>query len=331
MVKPIREQYLDWPRMLLDSYKSGLGMVGKPLLEGSKRLVLGCGMGGSGFSLSAVSPLVGERYPFIVQKSMTPPHYLSSQDIVVAVSYSGETRETIECLEKSLDKGVASAGGVAGRGSSLARLLSGRGLPVVEIEKKGYPRSSLAQLVGGLLALLYAGNVEALVEEAAALLNPSRASEEASLVAESVYNNGEVLIPVVVSCGELGFVAERWATEFSENAKHPALPEVYPEAGHNYIARWHYTRGPYQLVYIDFGVKGLCQIAKKYVLSKYSSVREPVILDYSRLASRNKLAAVLQAAMTAGLATVELAFKLGRNPEVIEAIDEYKRMAKGEG
>ena len=330
-MKPIREQYLDWPGMLLDSYKSGLGMVEEPLLEGSKRLVLGCGMGGSGFSLSAVEPLVGERYPFVVRKTNTPPQYLSSQDIVVAVSYSGETRETIECLERSLEKGVARAGGVAGRGSSLARLLSGRGLPVVEVEKKGYPRSSLAQLVGGLLALLYGGKAEGVVEEAASLLETSRASNEASMVAEAIYNNGEVLTPVVVSCGELGFVAERWATEFSENAKHPALPEVYPEAGHNYIARWHYTRGPYQLVYIDFGGEGLCRIAKKYVLSRYPSVREPVVLDYSGLASRNKLAAVLQAAMTAGLATVELAFKLGRNPEVIEAIDEYKRMAKGEG
>ena len=317
--------------MLLDWYESGLGMVEQPLLDESKRLVLGCGMGGSGFSLLAVSPLVGERYPFIVRRSMIPPQYLSNRDTVVAVSYSGETKETIECVERSMAIGVARVGGIAGRASSLARLLTGKGFPVVTVEKTGYPRSSLAQLVGGLLALLYAGKIERVVEEAASLLDSSKASEEASLIAEAVYNQGEVLVPVVVSCGELGFTAERWATEFSENTKHPALPEIYPEAGHNYIARWYYTRGPYQVIYIDFADEGLCGIAKEYVLSRYPSVKEPIILDYRELAKRNKLAAVLQAAMTAGVATVELASKMGRNPEVIEAIDEYKRMVKGKG
>jgi bifunctional phosphoglucose/phosphomannose isomerase len=329
-LKPIKEQYLEWPHMLSTSYQEALSGIEEPLMEAEGRLVVGCGMGGSGFSLNAVSPLVEERRPYVIVKGDSPPRYLSRHDILVGVSYSGETLETISCFRRGL--GVTGrAGVVAGGGSTLAMLAKNSGSSVVEVEKKGHPRSSLAQLVGGLLALLFGEEANEVVTRASQLLDSERALRYAGNIAAILYNDGNPLIPVVVSCGDLGFVAERWATEFSENSKHPALYEVYPEAGHNFIARWYYTRGPYQVIYIDFeGGEGICGIAKKYVLSKYPSTREPIVLDYTSLKLENPLAGVLEAALTAGLASVELAEKLGRNPEVIEAIDEYKRMAKGE-
>ncbi len=318
---------MEWPEKLKESYMSILEMVETPLIRDDLRSIIGCGMGGSGFSLLAIKTIVEEDVPFIIENSWEPPQFINEEDAVIAVSYSGETWETIECFRNASDR-TKRLGVVAGMGSTLVKLASEKQALIAPIKKTGHPRSSLAQLTGALLALVYGNRMEDLVIEASKLLDPRRAEENADRIATTIYNGGSPLTPIIVSCGELGFTAVRWATELSENSKVPALYEIYPEAGHNFIARWYYTKGSYTVIYLNFTGEKLCRIAMKYVTEKYPSEKQPIILDYTKLSAINPLAAVLQSSMTAGLTSVRLAEKLGRDPEVIEAINEYKSMVR---
>ncbi|MCE4626856.1 MAG: hypothetical protein F7B78_04295 [Desulfurococcales archaeon] len=318
----IREQYLSWPDKLRESYLNSLTQVEKPLVTVGKRLIVGCGMGGSGFTLYAVEPLINDT-PYIIVRSNLLPSYVSSEDIVVGVSYSGETYETISCIQQAIKRNAIVAG-VAGKDSTLVNLLKPYG-KYVEIVKEGFPRSSLATLVGALLALIYGEEVREEVEKASRLLEVDGALNYSNELAERLYNEGDPYTPILVSCGQLGFVAERWLTEFAENTKHPALLEIYPEAAHNRIARWTHTRGYYYTIYIDVGGDELCKLTKDYVVNEYEKLGLVEVIDLSEIANKSKLAAVLYSSMLAGLTSVKLAELLHRDPERIEGIDNYKR------
>lgn len=326
MAKYIRDQYLEWPLKLVETYKAGLEGLDEPLDLESKRTIIGCGMGGSGFSLYAIKPLLEDK-PYIVERSDTLPSFASSNDLVLGVSYSGETYETVSCIKQALKRHIEVAG-VAGENSTLARLLSMNG-KVVEVEKDGFPRSSLASLAGGLAALIGGRGLEGEIQRASSVLNTKTASNIAGEVAENLYNNGDPYIPIVASCGTYGFVAERWITELAENAKHPGLLEIFPEAAHNRIARWSHSRGHYYTLYIDMGGGRLCNLIKEHVTRAYSVLGPVKVLEFADIIGESRLGGILYAALVAGLASVRLAELLGRDPEKIQAIDDYKRSVVG--
>ncbi len=208
-------------------------------------MLVGCGMGGSGFAIDASKYMLEDYgYQVIVNKSHVPPPYVGPGVPVLAVSYSGSTMETIECARRAIERG-AHVCGVAGRGSRLHRLLEDHGFPVVPIETKGLPRTSLGLLVGSILGLLLPFR-EALaqVELISHALRVDWALEVSSRVASAVTDR---VVPVVVACGGYAPLAWRWRSELAENAKLHALVEVYPEAGHNAINAWEHTgrRGRY--------------------------------------------------------------------------------------
>jgi glucose/mannose-6-phosphate isomerase len=310
--------------MLMDAYNPA--GVGDEVASSIKayRLIIGCGMGGSDFSLLAVKPLIERIKPFIINRSHNLPLYASTSDLVVAVSYSGETYETLECVRQAVGKGIPAAG-VAGNDSTLASLLVSHGYPVALIDNNGLPRASLASLVGALVALLLGKQGYEIINNTIKLLNVSKATSDAERIVARIWNNGAVKIPIFVSCGSLGFTVEQWAMEFAENVKHPALYEIYPESGHNKSAVWLYNREGYLLIYINISVDNLCLIVKDYVNKYRGKIGKVEVLDYSNITKASQLAAILQASLTAGLASLKLAGLLGRKPELTPAIEEYKK------
>ena len=66
------------------------------------------GMGGSGISGDLVKAVVGDGLPcpIIVHRGYTLPAFVSSQTLFVAVSYSGNTEETLLSVKKAFAQGA---------------------------------------------------------------------------------------------------------------------------------------------------------------------------------------------------------------------------------
>jgi len=247
----------------------------------------------------------------------------------VAVSYSGRTLETIICARESMRRG-APVLGVAGRGSPLHELLEGEGYPVAAREGGGLPRAALAQLAGAALGLLLGGDptAEGLVEEAARTLNPGEARELGESTAGSLARElGRGRIPVIGSCGWASIIAYRWATELAENAEVHSILEAYPEAGHNYVNAWH-SEDPGRYVFIVVKANTddeLCRSLEDWLEEYYKSLGPTHTIDLRSYAAKSPLAAALQGAMMAGIATTLLAVRLGRDPAETPGIAAYKQ------
>ncbi len=232
------------PEQVQDAAEAGRGLAGLPGLEAVENVVV-LGMGGSGIAgdvlLATAAPFMA--VPVVVVKSYTPPAFVGGGSLVFAVSFSGDTEETVEAAMEAEAQG-AQIVAVTG-GGELARLAERWGAPRVGVPGGiPAPRAALGALAIPPLVVLEeiglfpgaSGWIDLAVEQ----LQKRRAQLVSSgNPAETLARRIGRTIPLVYSAGGLGAAAaRRWKTQVNENAKCPAFYGVYPELCHNEVVGW---------------------------------------------------------------------------------------------
>jgi glucose/mannose-6-phosphate isomerase len=214
--------------------------------EDLPRSVVVLGMGGSGIAGDLLAAVAGSTCPVPVlsHRGHGLPSWVGAADLVIAVSCSGHTEETLSALEEAVRRGcrLLAVGAASSPLESLC--LKGRGV-FVPVSQGRQPRASVFALAtplviaGDALGLLSCSREE--VEATAVLLEQLAARHRPD--AESVLNPSKTLalslqgsIPVVWGSSPLaGVAAYRFACQLNENSKYPAVWGVLPEAGHNQV------------------------------------------------------------------------------------------------
>jgi glucose/mannose-6-phosphate isomerase len=217
-----------------------------------------CGMGGSAIGADLVlASLPDLPVPAAVVRGYALPGWVCPQTLVVAISYSGDTEETLACLEAALQRGCVPI--CVSSGGRLATLAGDHGLPLVLIPGGQQPRASLGYLSVPLLAVLEAaglcGAQGAHVDETIALLRrrdrelgpdtpeTSGASGPGPAGPRHVTAKGLARLlhgrqAVVYGAASTVAVARRWKGQINENAKAPAFWNELPELDHNELMGW---------------------------------------------------------------------------------------------
>ena len=214
--------------------------------DGRPRAVVVCGMGGSGIAGDVLAAAAGPGcpVPVITHRGYGLPAWVGPVDLVVAVSCSGATEETLSALEEAVRRGCRLL--VVGRDGSPLDALGRRGRAVVVPVTQGrQPRASVWALSTPLVVAahalgLLAAPAEA-VEEAAVVLE--QIADRCRIDAEVVVNPAKRLavdldgqLPVLWGTSPLaGTAAYRFACQLNENAQQPATWGVLPEASHNQV------------------------------------------------------------------------------------------------
>jgi glucose/mannose-6-phosphate isomerase len=221
---------------------------------GEVHTVTFCGMGGSASAGDVVAAAFADRAPapMLTLRGYRIPGGYGRNDLVVCVSYSGNTEETVAAFEAARRRGSTTIA-VCG-GGALADAARASDAPVVPIPTTApVPRAGLGSLVGGVLGALVAAGatsgVEADVDDAAAVLgdvtsewSPAVPTESnpAKQIAEWVAER----IPVIWGAEGVGAAAAwRWKTAFNENAEVPAFASALPELDHHEVVGWAAKRG----------------------------------------------------------------------------------------
>ena len=100
--------------------------------DGRPRAVVVTGMGGSGIAGHVLQAAAGPECPVPVERvrGWTLPAWVGGDDLVIAVSSSGRTAETIACTKTALERGARTVV-VAAEGSPLVDLADAAGIPWV--------------------------------------------------------------------------------------------------------------------------------------------------------------------------------------------------------
>ncbi len=201
------------------------------------------GMGGSGIAgdvaVATAAPFM--PIPVNVLKGYELPSYVGRNSLVVAVSFSGNTEETLEVFGRAIHHGALGIS-VSG-GGSLAELSREMGVCHISVDASiPQPRAAFGALSVSVLAALDRVGVfsgaSSWVKEAIEQLKARRSDLlGTSSPAEALARSLRGRIPLIVSSAPIGAVAAmRWKTQINENVKGPAFFSVYPEACHNELA-----------------------------------------------------------------------------------------------
>jgi glucose/mannose-6-phosphate isomerase len=218
-----------------------------PVTAGDRpRAIVVAGMGGSGIAgdvLAAVSG-AGNAAQIVTSHGYQLPGWVGAADLVIAVSCSGSTEETLAAATEAARRGCHLVG-VGAAGSPLADIATQARAPFIPVVSAGMPRSTLWALciplivVAEQIGIITVGedvyeSVAATLEEIAFQCRPS---------SESFVNPGKSLgldlmgtLPVIWGSSPLaGVAAKRFAAQLNENAKYPGIPGELPEANHNQV------------------------------------------------------------------------------------------------
>lgn len=198
------------------------------------------GMGGSGIGGNLLASLVRDdsRLPVLVHKGYGAPAYIGKHALVVAVSYSGETEET---LDVSIAARAAHASLITvSSGGRLQRMAHAWKVPHLAVPAGRQPRAALSHLFGTLagaargLGLTSQSPVPAVMTRLRAFhatLGPD--SRESENPAKSWARDLHRASPVWVADTSLAAVALRARCQLNENAKMMARSGELPESNHN--------------------------------------------------------------------------------------------------
>jgi glucose/mannose-6-phosphate isomerase len=216
---------------------------------GDARSVTFCAMGGS----AAAGDIVAAAFesvasmPMLTVRGYDLPGYCGERDVVMCISYSGDTEETVSTHEQAVKRGCPVID-VCG-GGELAERAEADGAALVRIPADApVPRAGLGALTGGALGALVSAGVlqqaDPEVDESSRILTalarelgPEERGKgnEAKAVAGWVGDR----VPVVWgSEGVSSAAAWRWKTAFNENAEVPAFASALPELDHHEILGW---------------------------------------------------------------------------------------------
>lgn len=215
--------------------------------DGRPRAILVAGGGGSraaGEILSAVAGS-GSQVPVMTAGGPGLPGWVGPNDIVVALSASGNTSETLDLAREAARRGCRLIA-VCPRGSGLDELVeSTRGAASFQVAIPPISGAWRARTLMWSLAtplLVVAGelglveNVSGSIEAAAVALD--EIAQECSPARETVENpakqwavDAAVSLPMIWGSGDVGGVAaRRYARQLAENAGIPAVAGTLPEA-----------------------------------------------------------------------------------------------------
>jgi glucose/mannose-6-phosphate isomerase len=209
--------------------------------------VIVAGMGGSAIGGELLKDYSRSQspVPIEVSKDYQLPAYAGKRSLVIIVSYSGDTEESLSAFLDAVKRQCMIY--CISSGGSLLEYAERLSVPNLRVPGGMPPRAASPYLLVPQLVLLekmglVSGVSEGLNEAAQILEKVSRenAPEKpvTSCPTKSLASEINGTVPVVYGFGVYRGVAQRWKQQFNENAKVPAKWEVFPELDHNEVVGW---------------------------------------------------------------------------------------------
>ncbi len=254
----------DFPYHIVDGYE--LAESVKPDKKAISKIIVS-GMGGSAIPGDILLSYMKQnsKVPVFLNRNYKLPAYADRETLFFAVSYSGNTEETIEAFREALRKGCQIV--VLSSGGKLKELAALHKKPFIEIPKEKQPRAMVGYLFFSMLRVVVNANllrdVKKEVESLSKYLKDSNIKEKAKELAVNLLDK----VPLVYASDDFYPVAMRFKTQINENAKIHAFWNSFSEMNHNEIVGYTNLYAKYHVVI--FGSESdHPRIKKRYVICK---------------------------------------------------------------
>jgi glucose/mannose-6-phosphate isomerase len=293
-----------------------------------------CGMGGSAISGDILADCVirESEYHMSVLRGMELPGWVDKETLLIAVSYSGNTKEVLTVLDTAQDKGLNIVAVTSG--GKLMEICGEEGIPYARVPTGFQPRAALGYLLGSTACILETAGVIPIASNLTNLVDPLKKFQEILVpevpleenLAKRTALDIEGTVPVVYAASELSPAARRWHTQINENSKMMAFTGEVPECNHNHIVGWMegsretFCRPVFLRSRTDNSwIKEIMSVTID-VLKKGGKF--PVVLDFNE---ETRIHNLMAAIMVGDFVSYYLAMLNGVDPLPVESIQDLKR------
>ena len=213
-------------------------------LEAETVVVGGLGGSAMGGDVLAEYMAMNSSAPTFVVRDTILPRWADERTLVVLMSYSGNTRETLSMYSSARERGCPMV--IITSGGRLLEMAGRDGQDVIQVPSGLQPRAALGHLLGSAACVVesaglapMASDIRAFVPSLEALMRDLLPTSPlthnpAKRIAMSLVGS----IPFVYAPRPLRSAAMRWQTQINENSKMLCLSGEVPEMGHNQIVGW---------------------------------------------------------------------------------------------
>ena len=308
-------------------------------LRGRYSSVVIVGMGGSAIGGDLVCARLSSDFsaPISVVRGYEVPSFVAKNTLLIAVSYSGDTEETLSAFQDGRRRGARVV--CIASGGSLMEIAKSESLPFLTVPAGLPPRCAIGVLTTSILLSIglafHVSGFTAELEDVADVLKKMRTVLEPDNPlkknpAKKIAGNLVHKLPFVYSsCTMTDPVARRWSTQINENAKSLCHYSNLPELDHNEIVGWGIPREvsyASHVLFLDPGnlsdkLKRRLEVTKEVV----SQVAEVESLTAS---GTGNLARLFSLIFLGDYVSFYLAMLNGVDPTPVERIDFLKKKLK---
>lgn len=322
----------------LNQYKQAelVSEIINPNSDATINKVVVTGMGGSALAALLIKSWQESKLniTFEIVRDYKLPNYVDDKTLVIASSYSGNTEETLSCLDEALKKGANI--GCVSSGGKLVEIAKNNELPYVVLPSGIQPRMGVIANLRAILAILVSYGVVSQSDfDEVKNLGPWLNTESKKWGRDVSTSENQAKQLALLSAGKtaifysstaMGGVAYKWKISWNENAKNVAFWNVLPEFNHNEFMGW--TSHPVEKPYVVFDLRSSFdhpKITKRFEISdRLLSGKRPKA-NVIELQGESVIAQMLWASIFADFVSIYLAILNGVDPSKVELIEKLKQ------
>ena len=330
----MRKTITDFPKQFrigVNASKS-VHLKSNDLLAPPENIII-CGMGGSGLPgdlMVALRPL-----DVFIHKSYGLPPQAGIESLVICISYSGNTEETLSAFSEAISKRLPII--AITTGGKLAELCKKHEVPIAIIPPPYIPpRLALGVQFAALLQVLTNHDLlpKNFVEEILKYektLSSVEFEEKAKKIAKKIYQK----IPIIYSPKQFRALSLIWKNSLNETAKILAFDNYFPELNHNEtVGFWKINETQISnkelLVLILRDLQDHTRILKQMKITKDIIEKEGVQVEFINIQGKTTLEKIFSTIILGFWTSYCLALKYGVDPTPVKTIEEFKRRLKEE-
>lgn len=273
---------------------------------------------------------------FHIHRDYGLPSWTSKNDLVICISWSGGTKETISSYQaaKRLEGKIL----LITKGAELKKLARENNDEIVILPDESIPaRSGAGYMFSSLLTVLAnSGIIDFEPEELVSLsetLKPDGFEKKGGEIAERI----GLWTPLIYSSFQNRFLASFWKIKFNENSKIHAFWNHFPNAAHNEIAGFSHPerdlnpakrgRDNFFVILLKDGQDGEAQ-SKKLLVAAELLDQYGIPYETIELKGRTKLEKIFNNFILSDWTSFYLAKNRGVSPTEAEVIEKFKEMEK---
>lgn len=278
-------------------------------------------MGGSAWPTNMMMDyLKNIDIPLLIHRNYGLPE-TNKNDLVIVVSYSGNTEEPISSFKEALKRNLKIV--AVSNNGKLKKLAEENNIPIVILPSSSQPRYGSGNTFFAILKIISNSgiikNKEKEILETAKKLKPLALEKKGKSLAKRI--KGE--IPVIYSPFNFKTLARIWKINFNENSKTMAFWNYFPELNHNEMNGIEHPNGKFHFIILRDRKDNPRNLKRMEIFSDLAKTKGFKI-DFIDLGGKNDLEKIMNSFILSEWTSFYLASEYKENPEKIKLIEDFK-------